>query len=120
MHIMANEPAHGMTAAEVESYFADKHTGQDLADAYAVAHNQFWWVEDNRYDYQEGTPEHQAACHVTNEWRRLMNQYQEEIFAILRSEGFEIPNARQITVLAPFMKKYGYEDQGGWWIREAR
>ena len=41
MFIMASEPAKGMTAAEVEAYYADKHSPQDLADAYAITHNQF-------------------------------------------------------------------------------
>ena len=120
MYIMASEPVKGMTAAEVEAYYADKHSPQDLADAYAITHNQFWWVEDNEYDFEVGSPEHKAACMVTDEWCRLMQQYQERIFDILRSEGIEIPATGQIVVLTPFMKKYGYEDQGGWWVTELR
>ena len=120
MFIMASEPTKGMTAAEVEAYYADKHSPQDLADAYAITHNQFWWVEDNEYDFEVGSPEHKAARMVTDEWCRLMQQYQERIFDILRSKGIEIPATGQIAVLTPFMKKYGYEDQGGWWVTELR
>ena len=77
---MAKEPVPNMSAAEVKAYFDDKHTEKDLADAYAIAHNKFWWVEDNEYDYEEGTPEHTAACAITEEWGSLMDEYKVEIF----------------------------------------
>ena len=120
MFIMASEPAKGMTAAEVEAYYADKHSPQDLADAYAITLNQFWWVENNEYDFEVGSPEHKAARMVTYEWCRLMQQYQERIFDILRREGIEIPATGQIVVLTPFMKKYGYDDHRGWWGKKSR
>jgi len=120
MYIMASEPAQGMTAAEIEAYYANKHSPQELADAYAITHNQFCWVEDNEYDFEIGTPEHKAACMVTDEWCRLMTQYLERILNILRSEGIEIPATGQNVVLTPFMKKYGYEDYRGWWGKEPR
>ena len=66
MIVMAKDPVPNMSAAEVKAYFADKHTEKDLADAYAIAHNKFWWVEDNEYDYEEGAPEHIAACAITS------------------------------------------------------
>ena len=80
MYIMASEPAKGMTAAEVEAYYADKHSPQDLADAYAITHNQFWWVEDNEYDFEVGSPEHKAARMVTDEWCRLLPLCRGSIF----------------------------------------
>lgn len=120
MYIMASEPAKGRTASEIEAYFADKCTPQDLADAYAITHNQFWWVEDNEYDFEPGSPEHKAARIITDEWGRLMEKYKRQIFDILRSERIEIPATRQIVVLTPFMKKYGYNDYGGWWGKESR
>ena len=120
MYIMASEPAQGMTAAEVEAYYADKYAPQDLADAYAVTHNQFWWVEDNEYDFEAGSPEHKAARIITDEWRRLMEKYEEQIIDILRSEGIEIPATGQIVVLTSYMRKYGYDDYRGWWGKELR
>lgn len=120
MYIMASEPARGVAASDVEAFYADKCSPQDLADAYALAHNQFFWVEDNEYDFVVGSPEHIASCVITDEWRRLMEQYQERIFDILRSEGIKIPATGQLVVLTPFMKKYGYDDYCGWWGKEAR
>jgi len=62
-------------------------------------HNQFGWVEDNEYDFEVGSPEHEAARMVTDEWYRLMKQYQEHIFVILRSGGIIIPATGQLVVL---------------------
>ena len=27
-----------------------------------------WWVEDNEYDYEEGTAEYEQACRITDDW----------------------------------------------------
>lgn len=117
---MASDPTQGIQPTELEAFFVDKHSAQDLADAYAITHNKFWWVEDNEYDHEESSPEHKAACLVTDERGSLMNQYKSRIFEVLRSEGIEIPHTGQIAVLIPFMRKYGYEDQDGWWVKKPR
>ena len=118
MFVMTKEPIPDMNAAEVRAYFADKHTEADLADAYALASNKFWWVEDNEYDYEVGSPEHKAACAVTDKWGNLMDEYKEKIFEILISEGVDIPETGQMRVLEPFMARFGYIDDNGWWIRQ--
>ena len=41
MYIMASDPTKGISASEIETYFADKQSAQDLADAYAITHNVF-------------------------------------------------------------------------------
>ena len=46
-----------------------------------------------------------------------MEKYEDQIFDILRSKGITIPKQGTIRVLAPFMKKHGYEDENGWWVR---
>ena len=117
MIVMAKDPVPNMSAAEVKTYFADKHTEKDLADAYAIAHNKFWWVEDNEYDYEKGTPEYITACAITEEWGSLMNEYKARIFDILTNEGVTIPTTGQIEILAPFMARNGYADGNGWWIK---
>ena len=73
-------------------------------------------VEDNIYDYPEGTPEHQEACRITDAWGAVMDELEHEIFAILRREGVEIPKTGRIGVLVPFMERNGYCDRGGWWV----
>ncbi len=76
MFVMEKEPGPNMSISDVKEYFADKHIDKDLADAYAIAHNKFWWFEDNEYDYEEGTSEHKAACAIANRWGALMDEYQ--------------------------------------------
>ena len=117
MFVMAREPAPNMSAADIKAYFADKHAEKDLADAYAIAHNKFWFVEDNEYDYEEGTPEYKAACAITDEWGALMNEYKNRIFEILTIEGIVIPKTGKIKVMEPFMKRNGYTDHSGWWVK---
>ena len=116
--IMASEPTPDMTPTDVRNYFAKRKTEKDLADAFAIASNKFWWVEDNIYDYEEGTPEHRLAREITDEWGSLMYEYEERIFVILRSEGVVIPETGRIKVLEPFMKRNGYRDGNGWWIKD--
>ena len=115
MYIMGQEPLSDKTAQEIRFLFAERTTEKDLADAFALASNQFWWVEDNIYDFQEGTPEYQEACRTTDEWCNLMDEYKIRIFEILIREGISIPKTKQIAVLAPFMRRNGYMDENGWW-----
>ena len=112
--IMASEPIPNKTPTDVRGYFAERKSERDLADAFAITSNKFWWVEDNVYDYEEGTPEYIAACAITDEWGALMDEYEERIFMILRNEGVEIPETGRIKVLEPFMKRNGYRDGNGW------
>lgn len=111
---MAEEPFPETSLDEVKRRFGGALTEQDLADAFAICSNKFWWFEDNEYDYEEGTPEHQQARAVTDAWQQLMEKYEVQIFDILRSKGIIIiPKQGTIRVLVPFMKEHGYEDGNG-------
>ena len=118
MFVMSQEPVPNMTASEIRTYFADKKTEKDLADAFAIASNKFWWVEDNEYDYEEGSPEHKKACAITDESSKLMDEYKNRIFEILTNEGITIPSKGQREVLKPFMARFEYIDGNGWWIKQ--
>ena len=117
MFVMSQEPIPNMSASEVRAYFVNKKTEKDLADAFAVVSNKFWWVEDNEYDYEEGTPEHKMACAITDEWGTLMDEYKNRIFEIITNEGVTIPKTGQIEVLKPFMARFGYINGNGRWIK---
>lgn len=116
--MIMNNPFTDKSPAEIQSCFADKHTEKDLADAYAVTSNTFWWTADNIDDYDENTPEYQSACAVTDDWAAVMDMYQRKIFAILEEEGICIPKTAQIHVLIPFMERNGYICHSGWWYPE--
>lgn len=115
--IMAGEPIPNVSPANVRNYFIGKQTEKDLADAFAIASNKFFWVADNEYDYEEGTPEHRLAREITDAWCALMDEYEEKIFKILVSEGVVIPENGRIRVLKPFMARNGYVDGNGWWVK---
>ena len=115
--IMASDPIPNKTPTDVRNYFAERKTEKDLADAYAISHNKFWWVEDDVYDYEEGTPEYEAARGIVDEWGALMDEYEERIFMVLRSEGITIPKSGRLNDLNPFMKGNGYFDGNSWWIK---
>ena len=114
--IMGSEPIPGWEPEEIREWYDQHHDETGLAQAFAATSNKFWWVEDNEYDYEEGTPEHQEACRITDSWGELMDKLKEEIFVILRSEGVVIPERGQNAVLSPFMERNGYYDGNGWWI----
>lgn len=116
--VMGSDSLPEMTALEFKEKVGMISNNQQLADAFAFSSNKFWWVEDNEYDFEEGTFEHKRAIEITDEWGALMDGYKNLIFDILREEGTEIPDKGQIVVLEPFMKRYGYRDGNGWWIKE--
>lgn len=117
-NIMWEEPLSDMNPQDLQKIYSGTLTEKELATAYALSSNEFWWVEDNVYDYEEGTQEYKEAVKITEDWRTLMECYEEQIFDILRNEGVEIPTCGRIVVLAPFMKRNGYLDGNGWWIEE--
>lgn len=117
MYVMAAEPCPKISADRFRSLYAHAKNGRELADAYALAHNQFWWVADDVYDYEEGTGECQRAQDIAHAWQAVMEEFEERIFCILRDEGVVIPKTGRIEVLTLFMKRFGYMDARGWWIQ---
>ena len=118
MFVMLKEPITDMSVADVKTYFANNNAEKDLADVYAIAHNMFWWIEDDLYDYEEDTPEYKNICTIIDEWQILMNDYENKIIDILINEGIDIPVTGRIKVLEIFMKRFGYINGDGWWIKQ--
>lgn len=116
--VMASEPLPDMSPEDLREWYSHNQSEQGLAVAYAAAHNKAWWVEDNEYDFEEGSPEHAEACAITDAWFTLMEEFESRIFSILRSEGVVIPEKGRIVVLCPFMERNGFFDGQGWWIRK--
>ena len=116
--VMAGDPTGGMSIEEMRRQAAAAITERELAEAFALAENKAWWVEDNEYDYEEGTPEHTDARRITDAWFAVADSLKERIFSVLRSEGVSIPERAQIKVLAPFMERNGFQDGRGWWVKE--
>ena len=113
---MDEEPIPGLTPKDVRAWYMAHHDEKGLATALAAVSNKFWWVEDNIYDYEEGTKEYKEACDITDAWGALMDELENEIIDVLKAENTTLPDAGQREILAPFMKRNGYEDGDGWWI----
>ena len=116
-YIMVGDPAPGLTAEYALKAAEEIETEEELAVLFAVVSNKTVFVEDEIYDYEEGTEEWKRAVENTHFWLDLERKLRNRIFAILRAEGVEIPATRQIVVLEPFMKRNGYFDGRGWWIK---
>lgn len=116
MLVMCSES--DITIEMAEKLYEQVKIEQELADIYSVVSNKFWWVEDNVYDYEEGTPAYKQACEITDRWGNLMECIELDIFDILKNEGVIISDKGRIVVLEPFMKRNGYFDSNGWWIKE--
>ena len=110
---------YGLTILEAEDRKNTIKSELELAELYAEVSNKAWTVEDDVYDFKEGTKQHAWAVEHSHRWFTLYHQLQEEIFAILKKEGVQIPETKRIEVLRPFMKRNGYDDRDGWWIKSA-
>ena len=115
--IMAGDPAAGLTAEYAVKAAEEIETEGELAALFAMIHSKTVFVEDEIYDYEEGTDEWKRAVENAHFWLDLERKLRDRIFAILRAEGVEIPATRQIVVLEPFMKRNGYFNGRGWWIK---
>lgn len=104
-----------MTVEEAASYIDTIETERELAALFAYVDNKARDIEDNIYDFEEGTKLHKAACEETNKWFAVAERLKEKIFSILRRENVRIPKKGQIDVLVPFMKRNGFANENGWW-----
>lgn len=119
-YVMVSEPAPNLTVEAATILLAEIEKEQELADVFAAVDNKARWLEDNHYDFEQGTEEYRKACEISDQWFAVANELKEKIFSILREEGVAIPKRGQICVLKPFMERNGYFDGGGWWIPKDR
>lgn len=115
--VMGGEPSPDMTLEMAEIAAKECVTESELASLFAIVENKAWWIEDEEYDFAEGTVEHRQAVEKTELWFALADKLRKRVFCILQSEGVEIPSIGQIAVLDSFMKKNGYKNGQGWWVK---
>lgn len=118
IYVMGGEPSPGLTPGDVENAINEIDTESELAALFAVVENKAWWIEDEEYDFDEGTEEWKSARERTELWFSFADRLRDDIFAILQTEGIEIPSEKQILVLEPFMNRNGIEHRQGWWIKK--
>ncbi len=115
--ISGSEPYSNISIKEIEEKLSSNLTQEELAELYAICSNKFFWLEEE-YDYKVESKEYNEILDKSSKWESAYVIIQERIFKVLREQGIKIPKKRQITVLEPFMKQYGYIDSNGWWIKE--
>lgn len=116
--VMALEPYPDISLSDIQNRIELIECEKDLAILFAIAENKAWWVEDEIYDYEEGSDDYRKACEITDAWFELADKLKVLIFEILKLEGVSIPKTGQIEVLTPFMERNGFEDRNGWWVKK--
>lgn len=117
--IMGSEPLAGVELQDMEQLAAEATSSEELVKIFAAVHNKFWFIEDDVYDYEEGSEEYLRVSAIVDAWGRLMDQIEERLIQKAKLEGFmdiseEHPHS--IVALAPVMEHYGYRDGRGWWV----
>ena len=118
--IMAGDPLPEVSLEEMWDVANNLKGTQELVDAFAGAFNKFWWVEDDVYDFEEGTEEYENTCAITDAWAELMDSLEERLIQIAKAEGLmseDEEHPHSIVALSPIMEKYGYRDGRGWWVK---
>lgn len=118
--VMCKEPLPDISPKEMWSICSQLKKTQEIVNTFAAASNEFWWIEDNVYDYEEGTEDYKEACRITDEWKQLLVSLQEKVVQLAKEEKLMKRDEKYpcaISSLSPIMEKYGYQNKQGWWVR---
>ena len=114
---MCKELLPDISPKEMWSICSQLKKTQEIVNAFAAALNEFWWVEDNVYDYEEGTEDYKKACTITDEWKELLDYLEDKVVQRAKEEKLmkqDEKYPRAISSLSPIMEKYGYQNKQGW------
>ena len=114
LYVMKKAPLPYITPKEWLEQHNNAETEKDLADTYAGANNEAWWLDDKTYD--DDCPD--AVKTLCKEWFDLLRQHEQKLLVIAKRETddanfTEIP---QIKWLEPIMLRNGYKNVNGWWF----
>ena len=118
--VMCKEPIPDISPKEMWSVCSQLKKTQEIVNAFAAALNEFWWVEDKVYDYEEGTEDYKKACTITDEWKEILDYLEDKVVQRAKEEKLmkrDEKYPRAISSLSPIMEKYGYQNKQGWWVR---
>lgn len=86
MIIFVEEPIPDMSAQEMKQVLSSITSINELVDLYVLVHNKFWFIEDDLYDFEEGTKEYENKCAEIDEWGNLMNDLSNRVMQIAAEE----------------------------------
>ncbi len=118
--ILIGDPMPDKSAEQMQLDIASISSTQELVDVYVQVHNKFWYIEDALYDYEEESEEYIRVKEIVEAWGEMMDLLDKKIMVAAKEEGLlaeRQPNSGTVKQLESFMKKYGYKDGGGWWIK---
>ena len=118
--IIANDFISDRSADEVRREIENITSIQKLVDVYVLVHNKLWFIEDNLYDFEHGTKEYNEIYSEVKAWMNLMENLNHKVMRVASEEGILLkrqPDSGTAKQLEMFMKKYGYQDGAGWWIK---
>lgn len=118
--ILAGDPLPDVSVEEMQQDISSITTTQELVDAYVNVHNKFWFIEDDLYDYDEGTDEYGKVQSVVDAWGDMMDELDRRIMETAAAEGLlaeRQPDSGMVKQLEAFMDKYGYRNGCGWWVK---
>ena len=116
--IMGRDPLPNMTVEEMQRIVENIHDIQIVVDYFVLAHNKFWWIEDDLYDYEVGSEKYLVLKNVVDGWGDIMDELEHRIVEAAEKQGllYEMRvGERMIKKIDRFMQKHGYYDGGGWW-----
>lgn len=106
-----------LKVTDVDQWYSDHHSEQDLADVYNLVHKLTVYYNDSIHDYEEDTQEHAEAVKSADEWGGLFDQLSDEILAVLSDHDID-SKVLDDDSLATYMGWYGYENRGGWFFKK--
>ena len=56
--VIENDSISGKSVDEMRREIENITSVQKLVDVYVLVHNKFWFIEDNLYDFEQGTKEY--------------------------------------------------------------
>jgi len=110
-----------MSEEEMKRKIACITSTQELVDVYVESYFQYKFYEDAEYDFEEGSEEYESSCDETDVWREIMDYLEDRIKKTASEEGLlaeKGPDSGIVKQLVTFMDKYGYLNQGGWWVKK--
>lgn len=119
--IMFTDPMPGVTPEDMLEVISNINSIQQLVDAYVQVHNKFWFIENDLYDYEEGTNEYEIVRKVVEDWCEMMETLEAKVIKEAKLEGLLDEQQQDLGIikkLEKFMSKYGYRDGCGWWVKK--
>lgn len=118
MKNISQEPLSNISVDDIRHWLSNNNSIQNIVDAYVIVCEKYICVEDDVYDYEIDTVEYNSARLKSDEWFSLMKELPKQILDEMRFEGYTIPDKGYYYAMIPFMKRFGYRDGSGWWIKE--